>query len=845
MLNVIKNNYKLYITVSIITIIAFVPFIIFNNGIIIFHGDSYEQIYKMWLGGYEMFRTNSFSFFNWTIGFGTNIFANAFYLLFDFTFYISLLFSKEFIPYFITISTVMIIIIGFIFTHLWLTECNGNGKASFIGSLVIVFSGYMFFMLQYYQYHKFLIFYPIILYLTEIYLKRNKFTLLCIMIGLLGISNYYLLYQFIPFLLLYTLFRYLVLMKEKIHFKTLVIDGLKYLFIVFIGIAISAVVLLPSLYLISTMPRFTGESINFLSTMSGTQLFKIFSSLFTPVLDRHNANYFINVNHHASLGWGGGTSLYSLAIVPLLFPILIKNKKTFEQKLLICFYGLMCTFIFFKGFSLLFQMNMETRWFFMIVYLNGYMVANTLTQIRFTKKDVKLSCLLIIIIILNLLLISYMMKFSSTSEFRILIIIVIFTVILTILCSVALCNEDRDRILTWILAINIIACGWFFYWKNIPVKSEYINSEVQFDETINTIDDDSFYRVLFDKYVEDDFYLTKSNEPYSHNFKGAGFYSSVYNANQEDFLARFKSTWNMPQIQGRTSIYNLLSFKYWYTYQHNEQIPFAFELKESYENGMQLYENTNFFELGFIGQNTINEEVVKNLSFFEQDRIMRKYIVSETSRNMEYKIDDHIIHLATLPQATVRVYDFNEDISDSRIYIETYGIPNILVETYRDKVLVEKYDFWQFNYIDFYVEDPIDQIVIIGEDIYGQGTQIELYIENNLYSYTEEFAKLTEDSFDSIQFTNDNIKTEINSELGGLMFTSIPYDKGWHIFVDGEKIEYERVNFGFIGFHISPGYHEIEFKYKTPYLKEGSIITVTALILLGILKFIQTNRQQN
>ena len=45
----------------------------------------------------------------------------------------------------------------------------------------------------------------------------------------------------------------------------------------------------------------------------------------------------------------------------------------------------------------------------------------------------------------------------------------------------------------------------------------------------------------------------------SNGYAGFAFYESVYNTHQEEFINRFKSTWNMPQALGRTKIYNLLS----------------------------------------------------------------------------------------------------------------------------------------------------------------------------------------------------------------------------------------------------------------------------------------------
>ncbi|MDY3918769.1 MAG: YfhO family protein [Candidatus Limivivens sp.] len=58
------------------------------------------------------------------------------------------------------------------------------------------------------------------------------------------------------------------------------------------------------------------------------------------------------------------------------------------------------------------------------------------------------------------------------------------------------------------------------------------------------------------------------------------------------------------------------------------------------------------------------------------------------------------------------------------------------------------------------------------------------------------------------------------SEDGYLLFT-IPYEKGWTVFVDGEEQETLRGNIGFTAVKIEKGNHELRLTYQVPYLKEG------------------------
>ena len=65
-----------------------------------------------------------------------------------------------------------------------------------------------------------------------------------------------------------------------------------------------------------------------------------------------------------------------------------------------------------------------------------------------------------------------------------------------------------------------------------------------------------------------------------------------------------------------------------------------------------------------------------------------------------------------------------------------------------------------------------------------------------------------------------------------LMYTSIPYDEGWNLKVDGEEYDYFKILNGLIGVKLQPGEHEIEFKYKLPGLRLGIGISIFSLGIL-------------
>ncbi|MBE6614666.1 MAG: hypothetical protein E7631_05095, partial [Ruminococcaceae bacterium] len=63
------------------------------------------------------------------------------------------------------------------------------------------------------------------------------------------------------------------------------------------------------------------------------------------------------------------------------------------------------------------------------------------------------------------------------------------------------------------------------------------------------------------------------------------------------------------------------------------------------------------------------------------------------------------------------------------------------------------------------------------------------------------------------------------------VFTSIPYDAGWKVYVDGEETEVFCLMDALLGFSITPGTHEIQLKYRPDCVKYGLILTLTGVAL--------------
>ena len=82
------------------------------------------------------------------------------------------------------------------------------------------------------------------------------------------------------------------------------------------------------------------------------------------------------------------------------------------------------------------------------------------------------------------------------------------------------------------------------------------------------------------------------------------------------------------------------------------------------------------------------------------------------------------------------------------------------------------------------------------------------------------------------KFDNRGFTAKINAQNEGLLFFSVPFDKGWSAYVNGNESVIEKANVGFMAVRVPKGESEIRFNYMTPGLKIGLYISAIFLSVL-------------
>lgn len=141
-----------------------------------------------------------------------------------------------------------------------------------------------------------------------------------------------------------------------------------------------------------------------------------------------------------------------------------------------------------------------------------------------------------------------------------------------------------------------------------------------------------------------------------------------------------------------------------------------------------------------------------------------------------------------------------------------------------------------------YFGNETDRIVEIGSFEVGDTITVTLEtIEEGVYLkqdcdylyyldsavFEEKMPELLSSSYMIHEYTDDHFEGTIDVKKGDeLIYTSIPYDEGWKVYADGERVEIQKLINGVVGFSLEEGEHTLELKYRPDCLYLGIFISI-------------------
>lgn len=130
---------------------------------------------------------------------------------------------------------------------------------------------------------------------------------------------------------------------------------------------------------------------------------------------------------------------------------------------------------------------------------------------------------------------------------------------------------------------------------------------------------------------------------------------------------------------------------------------------------------------------------------------------------------------------------------------------------------------------------------------YDSGTQAQQALWDSIVLSENDFDsqvnELKDNSIVLTYFDTDVIKGTINCDKDGVLLTTLPYDGGWEIYIDGERVETQKAAGYLTSAEITKGSHEIEMRYMVPWLSLGIMVSLMGIIGLAVI--VKRERKKN
>ena len=386
----------------------------------------------------------------------------------------------------------------------------------------------------------------------------------------------------------------------------------------------------------------------------------------------------------------------------------------------------------------------------------------------------------------------------------------------------------------YIVYVVIIELGFnaFLTFKNSANESTYskfINNYNFSNESISKIEDNDLYRTGF-------YDRTILNNGLLHEYNEVSYFSSVRNSNVFKYAKNVlgitvsdncssKYYYNNPIVN------SLLGIKYIIS---NQDVDYYKEYKDN------IYLNEDATSFGFLTTNKIlelkyNDDFVSNMNNLVKT-------INNNDKNIIKEIDAGNKTISCNKKKNFCIFN-----GDDNYVLYQYMAKN-------DEFIFLNNDNYSKNEYEFYLNDNITEIQNKGFLLLHSGDKIKFKItvdkksyDYNIHLYSinynvyKEFVNninnkkmIVNNYYDDHHFT-----AKVNVKDDTLLYTSIANDKGWKIYVDGTLTNPASIYDAVIGLDLTEGEHLIEFKYFTPGLIEGLVISGTSILTGLIILFIK------
>lgn len=869
-----KNRYVFLTTVLATACIAviYVIFSVFPFGsITVMRMDLYHQYGPLFAELYDRIVEHKSLLYSWITGGGSSFLGNYLNYLSSPLSFLIFLFDKEDISYAITFIVALKCILSATSFSYYLKK-SFNKDNYFLSAFGILYAFSAYFLAYYWNvmWLDAMIMLPLIALGIEKIFKTGDIKLYTVSLVILFFANYYMGYMCCIFAVLYFFVCFIntysndgklnenAVYKKKYSTKALMNNvfinrGVKFAFASIIAALICAITLVPVFMILKNS-----------SATSGTfpQTFKSYFDL----LDLITSHFALLETTIRSSGDNVLPNIYTGILTFILLPLfLVNNKIKLKEKatyvVLIIFFVFCfnnnCAEYIWHAFH--FPNDLPYRYSYMYSFIIAVMGYKTILNFKGIKvKDIAYTGLAIIsfVIICQKFLTN---KMTNSTIYATIIFVALWCGFLFLLKN----KNAQKKTVSFVLVTFILCETIISSIVGLPLNQDnknYKENYKTYTDAINYIDnkDSGFYRTEL-------CYLNTRMDPAYYGYNGISVFSSMayesYSQLQSS-LGMQSNKVNSYTYNTQTPVYNMM-FNIKYLIQTDVSLaPSSNLYKKIYttsDKKSNVYESKYNLPIAYCVNSKIDDWVTDEGNPFEiqSDFVKLATGYSNVFKPVEYNSTD--FDAVSGDDVTENgTYWLEKSDSSSNYGTETVSLsPTIDGNLY---LYVKSSDLKTITVNSEKVSDitqSMEDAYILDLGYHNKGDEVLVSLDAStmesestsfdFYCYTADdtvvknmYNSLAGNSLNVESYSDTTIKGTVNAKENCCLYSSIPYDDGWSVYVDGKKAETFEIGGTLLAIELTPGQHKIEYKYFPVGFLYGIIIS--AVTVFGLCVFYIYNK---
>ncbi len=750
----------------------FIPFIISDQGYFLFYGDFNVQQVPFYQLAHKAIHSGEW-FWSFKTDLGANFIGSySFYLLGSPFFWLTLPFPNAFLPHLMGPLLILKFGCATLTSYAFITRFVKNKNYAVIGAVLYAFSGFSVYNVFFNHFHEAIVVFPLLLLGLEMFIVDRRRGVFALTVTLAAVTNYFFFWGMVIFTFIY-FFTRLLSGEWKLNVK----DFGLLAFEAVIGFMMGAFLLLPSLFAILSNSRVSSILDGWNALLYGKeQIYTyVFQSFFFPPDLPARPVFFDS----ADVKWSSVAGWLPLFSMTGVFAYIHSKAKSWQKRIIcVCFVMAMVPILNASFYA--FNSSYYARWFYMPILIMALMTAKGFEDETVDmKKGWKTT---FIITLITVAIVGFMPNGKDAEGF---------------FANFGLFTEGfgyRFWITSMIAVASLLIVRILLIIKKKSIKH--------------------FTNIAFAA-------LSIITVVYSAVFIGLGK-SHSYRTTEFIIPRLIESDISLPDKENvRVDVYEGMD---------NTAMFFGMSSINAFHSIVPS-SVVDFYE--YVGEERSVASRPTTDSYTIRSFLSVKYLLNYSEDDNQFTANG-ASYGGTMPYYVFHSEQNGYKIYENQCYIP-YGFTYDHFIPILDTAEMSEFDRRLSLVKGIILDEKQQRKYAFLENLHGgySGPTLDTVREYSVEQYYDDCAARAATA-GVTTFGKNSFTHKTNLEKENLVFFSIPYDEGWTAYVDGVEAEIEKVNIGFMAVYCAAGEHTIEFKYKTPWLTMGFVVTGAAVTLFVI-----------